>query len=158
MGAFRDGDLPGICVKTGEPAEFSTPVVATRTPDWPCLLLFFGILPFLIASAFSTERAEGMVPFSGSALRRLRQVRMTRWGTLLAALVLLVLLLLRGEPAVLVVLFFAALAGVPVLYALDYAWSVGARLDLEAGAVLLRGVHPDFKQAVEAGSFGIERT
>ena len=51
---FQSGAFPDVCAKTGERAEYLGRVEASRTPDWPCLLLLFGILPYLIAAAFST--------------------------------------------------------------------------------------------------------
>ena len=58
------GTLPGVCAKTGEQADGFATIEFTSTPQWTWILLLFGILPFVIARAFSKVRVVGLVPMS----------------------------------------------------------------------------------------------
>jgi cytochrome bd-type quinol oxidase subunit 2 len=144
---FERGDFPDVCAKTGEAAEYLGRVEATRTPEWPCLLLLFGILPYLIAAWFSTDRTEGDVPLSARAVRRLQRLAWVRRPVGLLALGLVIAGVLL-ESAGVTVAGFGLLIAYMVLLVVGAVWSVGGRLDRQAGAVQLTGVHDRFKEAV----------
>ncbi len=77
---FENGHLPAVCAKTGEAADGFASIEFTSTPGWTWILLLFGILPFLIARYFSTQRIAGLVPMSDVALRRGRAFTWTNRG------------------------------------------------------------------------------
>ena len=79
---FEAGTLPSVCAKTGEVAEGFTSITVTSTPSWTWILLLFGILPFLIAQAFSSTRIVGLVPMSEVAMRRTHAFTWTYRGFL----------------------------------------------------------------------------
>jgi hypothetical protein len=144
---FERGDFPDVCAKTGEAAEYQGRVEATRTPEWPCLLLLFGILPYLIAAWFSTDRTMGEVPLSARAVQRLQRLKWIRRSTGLVALGLVIAGVLL-ESAGVTVAGLGLVAAYAVMLVLREVWSIGGRLDRRAGAVQLTGVHDRFKEAV----------
>jgi hypothetical protein len=85
------GTLPPFCAKTGAPADGFASVEFTSTPAWTWILLLFGILPFLIARAFSRVRVVGLVPMSDAALRRGRVFTWTYLGAFALGIVLIVI-------------------------------------------------------------------
>ena len=108
-----------MCAKTGEAADDYVPIEFTSTPGWTWILLLFGIIPFLIARAFSTVRVVGLVPFSEVARRRRRAFNWLCIGFLLVSVVVLVIgirtdtaVVLTGV-AMLVATALFALLGVP---------------------------------------------
>jgi hypothetical protein len=146
---FRAGELPPVCAKTGEPAAGWVVVEAQRLPGWTFLLLLFGIVPFLIALAFAPERVRGLVPLGTRANQRLRTGRTVRWTTVPLGLVLLGVALASGSrvalwPAIVL------LVGAVVVYLVEVAWSVGGRVEPDGEHVVLTGVHPAFRSAVQA--------
>jgi hypothetical protein len=144
---FERGDFPDVCAKTGEAAEYLGRVEARQTPEWPCLLLFFGVLPYLIAAVFSTDRTEGDVPFSVRAVRRLRRLTWVRRAAALLALGLVIAGLALESAGFMVAGFGLAIA-YAVMLVISAVWSVGGRLDRRARAVQLTGVHERFREAV----------
>jgi hypothetical protein len=144
---FERGDFPDVCAKTGEAAEYVGRVEAKQTPEWPCLLLFFGILPYLIAASFSTDRTEGDVPFSARAVRRVQRLTWVRRSAALLALGLGIAGLALESAGFMVAGLSLAIA-YGVMLVVGAVWSVGGRLDRRAGAVQLTGVHEGFRDAV----------
>ena len=59
-----------MCAKTGEVANDFAKIEFSSTPAWTAILLLVGIIPFLIARAFSRVRVVGLVPMSDVALQR----------------------------------------------------------------------------------------
>lgn len=60
--SLQQGDLPAVCVKTGEPADGTVSVRFSSLPSWTFLLLLAGIFPFLIALVFANEQIVAQVP------------------------------------------------------------------------------------------------
>jgi hypothetical protein len=147
LAAFKQGDLPPVCAKTGRPAQRWLVVRASTLSSWVAVpLLLLGIVPLLVAMTVA-PRVEGMVPLSVGADNRLRRARIARWGllTLTGALVVAWWLGMVLPAAQLVVV---PLVMAVVLYGVEVAWSVGARLDHALDGVMLSGVHPGFRSAV----------
>jgi hypothetical protein len=147
LAAFTQGDLPPVCAKTGRPGQRWLVVRATTLSSWAALpLLLLGIVPLLVALAVA-PRVDGIVPLSVGADNRLRRAKIARWvllaltGTLVVAWWLG--LVLPDVRLVLLPLIMAV-----VLYGVEVAWSVGARLDHALDGVMLSGVHPAFRSAV----------
>ncbi|WP_165491909.1 hypothetical protein [Egibacter rhizosphaerae] len=144
---FTGGALPPVCVRTGVDAEATVPSRATRVPLWIWPLLAFGLIPFFIALFFTLRVVEGSVPLArhhSDEIALLRQA--ARLGAAVGALALFVWLLTQWAPF--------ALLGVAALATALVVWL--ARRDREPTAalrgeeVVLRGVHPRFRDAVRA--------
>jgi hypothetical protein len=73
--ALYDGNLPHTCVVTGQPADGTVDVRFNSLPSWTWILLLFGVFPFLIASAFASERVVGAVPVVREAVVRFHRRR-----------------------------------------------------------------------------------
>jgi hypothetical protein len=147
LAAFKQGDLPPVCAKTGRPAERWLVVRATTLAPWTVLpLLLLGIVPLLVALAVA-PRVDGIVPLNVGADNRLRRARIARWVLLTFTGTLVVAWWLGLDlPAVQLVLAPPIMA--VALYGLEVAWSVGARLERALDGVVLGGVHPAFRAAV----------
>lgn len=142
------GDLPPVCVRTGEPTDELAAVRLDSLPEWTWILLLFGVVPFLIAVTFATERVAGRLPMSRRARERRRGHRRRAWIAGATALGLFAVASVAQTPWP---VWFAVGALVVVLASL-----VGlerslpsARPDRTGIGVHLRGVHPGFVEAVE---------
>jgi hypothetical protein len=150
LAAFREGDLPPVCAKTGEPAQRWLLVKASALPSWALLpLLLLGVVPLLVALAVS-PRVAGLVPLGVRADQRLRRARAVRW-TLLAFAVAVVVAQGTRTLEVTVELAVVPLLAAVALYLVEVAWSVGGRLDRSLDGVVLTGVHPAFRSALATG-------
>lgn len=141
------GEFPPVCCKTGEPAERYVRWQFRDTPRWTWVLLPFGVLPFLIASAFTERRFDGVLPTSRWANDRARLARRMCWLFGLASIALIAIGTIQG-----VVSAFAIGAAFGVLWlvciGLSFAWSPNARP--RGQGVQLLNVHRDFVTAVDA--------
>jgi hypothetical protein len=147
LAAFRHQALPSVCAKTGAPAERLVPLRARRPGRSAWLLLLAGVVPYLVVRQFATREVTILVPFSAAAARRRARARLVVAVAAGGCPVALLLAVADGRrPALLA--GAAWLAGALAAAALAAAVSVGTRLDLSAGGVLLRGVHPGFRDAV----------
>lgn len=70
-----DTDLPHVCVLSGREADGTTSFRLARTPGWTYVLLLFGILPFIVAMFFATERITIHLPVEREALAAVRRRR-----------------------------------------------------------------------------------
>jgi hypothetical protein len=126
LAAFKQGDLPPVCAKTGRPAQRWLVVRATTLSSWAALpLLLLGIVPLLVALAVA-PRVDGIVPLSVAADHRLRRAKIARW-VLLALTGTLVVAWWLGLDLPDVQLVLAPLIMAVVLYGVEVAWSVGAQ-------------------------------
>ncbi len=71
------GTLLPVCAKTGAAADGSATMEFSATPGWTWMLLLFGVIPFLIAHAFSTVRVGDRVRLSFVHERFARELH--RW-------------------------------------------------------------------------------
>jgi hypothetical protein len=146
---FVAGDLPEVCVITGMPADDEVPVRFTSLPPWTFLLLFAGILPFLIAAWFAPQRIEGLLPVQADALRGYRRRRRRSWLSFGGAIVALAATVATSAPGGLVI---AAIAAVVVTFVgvvvVDQRFTDG-QIDRSGAHVEVRHVHPRFVDAVE---------
>jgi len=74
-GDLYAGTLPPICALTGEATSGLQPVRFRTTPSWVVLLIFLGIVPFIVAWLLTQRVAGGVVPMSPRAMRRLHDRR-----------------------------------------------------------------------------------
>lgn len=88
-GVLRRGELPGVCVRTGAPADGTVVTRFRNRLGWAWLLLPFGLLPFLVAVAVLWQSVRGPLPLSAAAHQAIeaRAHRSRRLG--LAGLVVL---------------------------------------------------------------------
>lgn len=166
-----DGDLPGVCVRTGAPTDELQHVRFARTPWWalvPVALLVltaaitaslgpiasWWMLAAVILPIVTARGVGGRVPLAQERRDRLRDLRRRRLKLYFAALLLtwvsVSLVLLDARVAGLLVL-----AAVMALYLLAVGTYLAARVigvrgwpEADGGATL-RDVHPDFVAAVE---------
>lgn len=144
---LEDGTLPRVCAKTGEWADGYVRIEFAQTPGWTAILLLFGLLPFLIASAFATVRIVGIVPMSDQALRRGRSFTWVYRGLFLLAMLVVGIGIWADADVVVrggVVAFLAAL--VVMVVGRPFFWPRGR---LDGDWVSLSFVHPRFADALE---------
>jgi hypothetical protein len=139
--------LPHLCVKTGEPTETTRRQDFADIPGWTLLLIFWGLIPFLIAAGFSRRKITADLPASEETLRRLSLVDIGAVAGLVLGFGLLVAASVREQGvfawagiAVALITLMAA-AGMRAV-----VW-VGGRLDKEI--LLLHGVHPVFAEQAQ---------
>jgi hypothetical protein len=150
------GDLPGVCVKTGAPADGLVRVVEEKgSLGLAWLLVFFGPIGWLVLLVLlATNRRELFtvrLPYSHGAWERERRLGRQRVvGVLLSALLFVAALLgvapfsrLTWTIATLV----AAIATIVVAFVVQFS---EVRVDLDASRrwVSLGRVHPAFADAV----------
>jgi hypothetical protein len=152
------GDLPMVCAKTGEPADFLVRVrqpVGGGIPGWVWLLLFLGpmgVFALLLAAllAPATEYLTVRIPESDASFQRERQLERLR----LAALGAGVLVPLYGAfrpgmfPLVWLVVTVAAFLTAGAITWVLWRQSISVSIDVTRRWVTLANVHPAFAQAV----------
>src|SRR6267378_5959025 len=74
-----------VCCKTGRPADLILRQAFRYTPTWTYILIFFGIVPFVIASLFASVRFDGALPWSHVAEQRVRTAGRLAVGALILA-------------------------------------------------------------------------
>jgi hypothetical protein len=148
LAAFEHCTVPALCAKTGAAADRELVLRARAPSGWVWLLLLLGVVPYLVVRQFLTREVEIALLVSERAARRLGRARLARLIALLEALSLLVVWAGTGQGEVLA-LSAVCLAGAVGAYAFEVGWSVGARLDWSARGILLTGVHPAFRDAVD---------
>jgi hypothetical protein len=145
--AFKEGKFPAVCCKTGRPADVSRRWEFSNTPGWTWILLLFGIFPFLIATAFVTERFSGVLPLSTPAESRLVVAKRLVWLFGAAAVAFFALGLTSYDAVIPIALAFAGLCVITI--AIRSFLSPNANLD-GRDVVILSNVHRDFVAACHA--------
>lgn len=139
--------LPRLCAKTGVPTERAKSQEFADIPGWTLLLIFWGLIPFLIAAGFAQRKLRVDLPASGDTLRRIRVVSVGSVAGLALAVGLLVSALMTEESAWAwggITVAVVTLISGPIAHRV--VWVTG-RLD---GDILrLSGVHPSFAREVE---------
>ena len=145
--AFEQGAFPQVCCKTGAPADLSRRWGFSDTPTWTWILLPFGIFPFLIATAFVTERFSGVLPMSNRAEARFQVTKRLIWLFGIAAVLCFAAGLGAYSAVLPIALAFAALCVITI--GLNWFLSPNANLD-GRDVVILSNVHPGFVAAIHA--------
>ncbi len=144
----RLDSLHNVCVKTGESTATTRSQDFADIPGWTLLLIFWGLIPFLIAAGFARRKITVELPASAGTLRRIRLVDLGAVAGLALAVGILVATLVSDE-----VLFAWAGIGVALITLVAVAglrrmvWVTG-RLDDET--LWLYGVHPAFAEQAQA--------
>jgi hypothetical protein len=140
-----------MCCKTGGPAG-GTIVLRTRAmPAWTWILLFFGVLPFLVAWVFAGVDLAGRLPISRDALDKASRVKQIGWGGGLIAAGTFIAALALDAPW----LTPLAAAGLVIAVAAGVAlwWYIPDARPLDQGRrVEILHVHRDFVDTVRAES------
>lgn len=139
--------LPPICARTGRPADCLLAVRAKARAGWTLWLLALGVLPFLVARYLAPE-VTIKVPCTEQVVQQLEHFRLARLLALLGTVTLAGFGLVTGyRPAAFAAVTFLGAAA--LLGAVQAARSVRARFDPSARYVVLSGVHPSFRDAVD---------
>ena len=141
------GDLPRVCIKSGEPADSDVAVRFSHVPPWTFLLLLAGVVPFFVALLFVPERISGRLPATVATVERYHAHRPWQWATWAAILAgpLLSVALNRPQP---MLATGAGLVGLLIVEARRANDWVGLRPVRSTPLVELHRVHPDFAAAV----------
>ena len=143
------GDLPAVCVVTGQDADSRVRIRFDSLPDWTWILLLFGVFPFLIATFFASEVVRGEVPVRRDVVERYHRRRRLSWIGAAAGIAMLGLAIATGQP-------WVAWSGVAVVVSAIGAGVVASmgfidgQPDRTGLWVRLRRVHPNFVAALEA--------
>jgi hypothetical protein len=143
---LKEGRLPPICAKTGEAADGFVPIEFTSAPGWTWILLFFGIIPFLIARAFSTVRVVGQVPMSDVARRRKRAFDWASAGFLLLSVAVLAIGVATDRAVVLTGVGIVVATALFVAFGMPFVWPSG---DVSGEWVQLSFVDRRFSKALD---------
>ncbi len=141
------GELPTICVKTGEPADRTIVARFEWVPPWTFLLLFAGVVPFFIALVFVRETTKGRLPVTDELIDRhhaFKRQLWLGWGLIAAGPVLA---LVTPIPDLWLLSGFGALWVAVTELRRNRSWVTGVPLS-GSDFVELRRVHPDFAAAV----------
>ena len=153
------GNLPLVCAKTGEPADFMVGMrrsIGGGIPGWVWFLLVLGpvgVVALLLAACFAPaqEYLTVRIPETEASLQRERQLERWRLAALGAGVFLpfLGILVVGTFP-----LLWLAFGGAFFVAAGALTWmlwrqSIGVSIDVTRRWVTLSGVHPAFAEAVE---------
>ena len=145
--AFEQGTFPAVCCKTGAGADGVERWEFSHTPTWTWILIFFGVFPFLIATAFATERFSGMLPISSVADGRITVARRLIWLFGGAAVLCFAAGFAAYSSILPIGLAFAGLC----LIAIAVRWLLSPNANLDGrDVVILSNVHRDFVAAIHA--------
>jgi hypothetical protein len=140
-------ELPNLCVKTGEPTGTTGRQDFADIPGWTLLLIFWGVLPFLIAAGLARRKITVELPASEETLRHIRRVELAAVAGLVVGVGLLIAAVVSPESgfawsgiAVVLITLLAATGGRNVV------WVTG-RLDDEI--LWLYRVHPRFAEQAQ---------
>jgi hypothetical protein len=138
-----------VCAKSGVPADVVIEMRAVHTPSWIWILLFFGILPMLIAYAFTKEVAIFDVPASTEVAERRKRTSRYMFATVIASALLLGMGAVSGTEGY-AWLGVAGLVGVTM--ALPFAARTWINAAYDGEWVHLSRLHPHYVQAVGSSS------
>jgi hypothetical protein len=139
--------FPGVCAKTGVPADRTIRQEFGELPGWTLLLIFWGFIPFLIATGFARRKVTVELPLSARTRRNIAVVDLVSVIGVVVGFGLLLVMWVIGEIGL-------ALGAAGLVVAVLIGGSVARRLvwvsgRLEGDVLWLYGVHPRF--AEEAG-------
>lgn len=148
--ALRDGDLPAICVVTGEPTDDSATYRFESFPEWMWVLLVAGFFPFFIVLYFLKDEVEGRIPIRPEVLRAHHRRRTLGLGVAVAGAVTALAGLALGAPGAAVGAATGLFLAGAALWLVTFRSFVDGRLDRTRTWVKLSRVHPTFATHVAA--------
>jgi hypothetical protein len=155
------GDLPDVCVKTGQPSDLvirtSRAVGGGSGPMWLLFLLGpIGVVALILVSVFghAQEYLTVRLPYTQAAWDHERRIRRSWIAMIFGGAAALIIALLAGGPLRLlwVTAGLGLLLGGFLVWSFSYFEDVGVSLDASRRWVTLTRVHPAFARAVEARS------
>lgn len=143
------GDLPPVCVVSGQPPDARVPFRSSSLPEWTWVLLLFGVFPFLIAAYFAEEEVVGEVPVVAAVVERYHRLR--RWSVGLAGAALVGLVVAAATPTRWLAWSSGLLliGGVAVAVTASRGF-IDGRPDRTGLWVKLTRVHPNFVQQLQS--------
>jgi hypothetical protein len=136
----------GVCAKTGVPANAVIEMRVVHTPPWIWILVFFGILPLVIAYAFTKKEVTVELPATEEVGRRRSGIA----RTMLAVTVTSVLLIATAAITTMPGLAWLGAAGVVgVVMALPYSARAWISATYDGEWVHLSRLHPNYVQALD---------
>jgi uncharacterized protein YacL len=159
------GNLPGVCLRTGGPANRLVKHESGVGGAGASLLLIFlgpvGWIALVILATWRREVLTVWLPYSDAAIAREQLPRQVRTAGLIGAVVSILLAVTMSSVAAIWVVL-AVLCGVAALVAniVLYWGAPGIRLDASRRWVTLTNVHADFAasvQRVQADAIGVGR-
>ena len=138
--------LPRICVLTGDPADQTIRFRLKSTPTWTYLLLFLGVIPFLVVQLFTEKVVVTRLPVQRAALDRLLRLRRTSGWLAFVGLAGVGLAFVGDSGLVMTVGVLVGLAGLVGWGVANVRLPSGRQLD--ARHVEVSSVHADFVAAV----------
>jgi hypothetical protein len=90
-------ELPNLCVKTGEPTGTTGRQDFADIPGWTLLLIFWGVVPFLIAAGLARRKITVELPASEETLRHIRRVELAAVAGLVVGVGLLIAAVVSQE-------------------------------------------------------------
>ena len=142
------GDLPRVCVVTGEPADGLVDVRLGRSPGWAWVLVPVSLMAFLFANLLGRETVRGEVPVTRAVFEAHQSRR--RASLVVTVASLLVAALAAWVPVwwlVFVALGVALFVGAGLAAVAERRFISGHAGD-NGRTVVLRRVHPAFAAAV----------
>ena len=137
--------LGGVCAKSGAPATQLMSMHATYTPGWIWILIFFGLIPMLIAYVFTKQSIAIDVPASDDVIRRRSRATARMVGAGLVSMALVVAAAFIGETA----LAWIGIVGlVAVTMALPFWARTWITVTYNGEVVTLSRVHPNYVAAI----------
>jgi len=147
LDVHRLDGIPAICAKTAVPTEKVRSQEFGDIPGWTLFLIFWGLIPFLIASGFARRKLKVDIPVSADILRRIQMVDLGSIGGLVLGVGLIVTAILTQDGVwAWVGLAFAVLFLLVGAIARHMVWVSGR---LEKDVLWLYGLHPAFAEALE---------
>ena len=150
------GHLPYVCAKTGAPADGLERIEKSMGGSWfSILLIFFGPIGWIVLIALSVVGNKTLtvrIPMSSAAInheRMLRRVRMVAALGTIAAIAGAIAVDQQPGRGGFVLLAAMAFAVTIVFHVRIQFALVDIDLDASGRWVTLRGVHPNFAEAVE---------
>jgi hypothetical protein len=161
------GNLPLVCAKTGEPADFLVWVrqaVGGGIPGWVWLLFLFGplgVVGLLVAALLSpaTEYLTVRIPESEGSFQREKRLQRWRWAALGAGVFVPLYVALRPGmfPQLWLLLPVAAFLAAGGFTWVLWRQSISVSIDVSRRWVTVANVHPAFAQAVQLQQAGGRR-
>lgn len=147
MQRFEAGLFPPICVRTGAPGDVDLVIQGRYNPPWVAWMLLFGILPFIVATHFASQRHTGSLPVSAPFGQKLRLAHLRQRIAFGIAIALLIAALV-AQSAVVAWTGVAALVIATGLFM--YFVFVDVRLRMDETSVTIKNAHQRFIDALRA--------
>lgn len=143
--------LPPLCARHGVPSTSSLKrTFYSKPPPWSYLLIFFGVVVFVLVVTLTRAKVTGNVPACVECARERRRFWLMVLAAWIASLAILVLGITFSKAGVTLLGFFAILGAV-IVSLLGDRFRVSGNVSKDRIWVNLKGVHETFAAAVNDG-------